>query len=925
MATLVHANSTRMYSWWWDSHISPKNSKWLQENLTDMDRNVKAMIKLIEEDADSFRKRAEMYFRKRPELMKLVEEFYRAYRALAERYDHATGALRQAHKTMAEAFPDQIPLVLPDESPSGSSCIDSEPRTPEMLHLNDALYRSSLSPVTKRNGLFYDENDANTRHEGFRQLNWMFGTGEEAASAAYADGRPRKGLNFQENEVKGSRDEVLKFEVSQLSEENQRLKNQITSESERVNRAQADADSLKGALSKLESDKEAAQLEFQLSQELVSCLEAELCRTQEDLRKLNDEIVLNIKTFSEENQRLKNQITFESVRADKAEANTASLKGTLSKLESDKEAALLQFQLSQERISSLEAELSRTQEDLKKLNDEILLNIKTFTEENQRLKNQITFESERADKAEANAASMEGTLSKLESDKEAALLQFQLSQEQISSLEAELCRTQEDLKKLNDEILLNVKTFSEENQRLKNQITSESERADKAQADVDSLKGTISKLESDKEAALRQCHLCLERISSLEAELSRTQEDLKKLNNEILLNVTNLSEENQRLKNQTTVESERADNALADVDSLKGTISKLESEREAALLRFQLSQERIYSLEAELSRTHEDLKKLNDEILSNITNLSEEIQRLKNQITSESERADNAQADVDSLKGTISKLEYEKEAAFLQCQLSQEQISSLEAELSCTKEDLKKLNDEFLLNITNLKSVEERCHLLEGRNQSLQLALDIYKDAAKAKQAELDMQWEELEKLQVSIEDEKQRSLQIEMACFSLEELHSRSQDEVMLLRSLVQNGVDALKNMELAKAGSDEEIQRLKEENDSLREENFSFSLKIMNLQDEISVFNVSKRRLENEVEHHVEEIDNLKEEIFSCSLNIMNLLDELSLLKESKKRLEDEVELHIEENKVLQIENVSMKDDKLLLEQRHLEVIQK
>lgn len=24
----------RKYSWWWDSHISPKNSKWLQENLT---------------------------------------------------------------------------------------------------------------------------------------------------------------------------------------------------------------------------------------------------------------------------------------------------------------------------------------------------------------------------------------------------------------------------------------------------------------------------------------------------------------------------------------------------------------------------------------------------------------------------------------------------------------------------------------------------------------------------------------------------------------------------------------------------------------------------------------------------------------------------------------------------------------------------
>uniref|UniRef100_A0A7N0VIH8 Uncharacterized protein n=1 Tax=Kalanchoe fedtschenkoi TaxID=63787 RepID=A0A7N0VIH8_KALFE len=33
MATVVHSESRRMYSWWWDSHISPKNSKWLLENL----------------------------------------------------------------------------------------------------------------------------------------------------------------------------------------------------------------------------------------------------------------------------------------------------------------------------------------------------------------------------------------------------------------------------------------------------------------------------------------------------------------------------------------------------------------------------------------------------------------------------------------------------------------------------------------------------------------------------------------------------------------------------------------------------------------------------------------------------------------------------------------------------------------------------
>lgn len=45
------------------------------------------MLKLIEEDADSFAKRAEMYYKKRPELISMVEDFYRTHRSLAERYD----------------------------------------------------------------------------------------------------------------------------------------------------------------------------------------------------------------------------------------------------------------------------------------------------------------------------------------------------------------------------------------------------------------------------------------------------------------------------------------------------------------------------------------------------------------------------------------------------------------------------------------------------------------------------------------------------------------------------------------------------------------------------------------------------------------------------------------------------------------------
>lgn len=80
-----------------------------------MDHNVKRMLKLIEEDADSFAKKAELYFKKRPELVSLVEEFYRIYRSLAERYDHVTGELRK-----------NIPSDLQSQG-SGVSDVGSEP------------------------------------------------------------------------------------------------------------------------------------------------------------------------------------------------------------------------------------------------------------------------------------------------------------------------------------------------------------------------------------------------------------------------------------------------------------------------------------------------------------------------------------------------------------------------------------------------------------------------------------------------------------------------------------------------------------------------------------------------------------------------------------------------------------------------------
>ncbi|KAM7253325.1 hypothetical protein ACFE04_025943 [Oxalis oulophora] len=83
--------------------------------MTDMDERVNNTIQIIDDDGDTFAKRAEMYYQKRPELLNLVEEAYRSYRALAERYDHLSRDFQSANRTIASAFPERAHELSMDE------------------------------------------------------------------------------------------------------------------------------------------------------------------------------------------------------------------------------------------------------------------------------------------------------------------------------------------------------------------------------------------------------------------------------------------------------------------------------------------------------------------------------------------------------------------------------------------------------------------------------------------------------------------------------------------------------------------------------------------------------------------------------------------------------------------------------------------
>ncbi|KAL5063347.1 hypothetical protein RYX36_025084 [Vicia faba] len=91
-----------------------------------MEEKVQTVLRLLEEEGDSFGKRAEMYYKRRPELIIFVEEAFRAYRSLADRYDHLSTELQNANNTIASVCPDSLPYMDEEDD-------EASPRPPRKM------------------------------------------------------------------------------------------------------------------------------------------------------------------------------------------------------------------------------------------------------------------------------------------------------------------------------------------------------------------------------------------------------------------------------------------------------------------------------------------------------------------------------------------------------------------------------------------------------------------------------------------------------------------------------------------------------------------------------------------------------------------------------------------------------------------------
>ncbi|CAL0320564.1 unnamed protein product [Lupinus luteus] len=702
-----------------------------QKRRTDMDSKVNQMIKLIEEDADSFARRAEMYYKKRPELMRMVEEFYRAYRALAERYDHATGVIHQAHRTMSEAFPNQIPMM--DET-------EAEPHTPDARHPSRAFLEtdelqkgaSTHFPCMKRTGAHTEEPDSAMNKTSSKQITDHVITEEHVNVAKFAGGHARRGLNF-----------IGTQESTGINNGSDDSRTQVLPE--RVAKAETEILALKKAVAKLETEKEAGLLQYQQSLESLSNLEIELSHAREKSQGLDE-------------------------RASKAEAEVQALKQALTILQAETESSLNQYQKCLEKISNLEKNISFAQKDAREFN-------------------------ERATRSESDAESLKQDLARVEAERDAALVQYKQCLESLSKLEERLEEAEDKARRINEQV-------------------------DKAESEIEALKLEVAKLTEEKDDAAVRYEQCLEMISSLERKLSCTEDEVCRLNFKV-----DDGDEKLHSSEQKCLQLETENHTLQ--SELQSLAQKLESQneelsekqRELSTLWISLQYDRLRFIEAMIEDVGSagldpqcfgaSVKQFQDgnsklkatceaadkgekasllEKLEIVEKLLEKNSVLENSLS-------NLNAEMESVIGKVKVLEETCQSLFEEKSTLMSEKATLFSQLQATAEKLERLSENNNLLENSLfdvnaehdglrvksKILEDTCQLLDDENSSiiseketLLSQLNITQKTLK----DLEKQHSELQLKHLELKGERESSLQkveeLLLLLYSEREEHSR-------------------------------------------------------------------------------------------------------------------------------------------------------
>lgn len=853
-----------------------------------------------------------MYYKKRPELMKLVEEFYRAYRALAERYNHATGELRHAHRTIAAAFPDQVPLELVEGNEGGLDV--------------DAV---SLSEM--------EGSDVGMKKRGLKQLQEMFGPKETSSQGSTsAESRSRQGQKGEKD-----KDESSQEAVAQLLSEIQNLKEKILSETERVERAKGEAHCLKKALAVMEAEKEDILHQYQR-------IEGELRHAQMDSTRLNE-------------------------KATRAEIEVQTLKEALVQLESEKNDGMAKNNEYLEKISHLEAMASRFQEDAKALDNRtfaaesearvLKIEVSRLELEHEQclgkiseLENVIMSREDEArmlrkeaEMAESEVSELKQAVVDLKEEKEASALQYKHCLETISNLEKGISSARGEVERLNHQVLIGIsklKTAQEKcallemsNQELRVEADDLAKKIATKDLELSRKQEELEKLQSglhDESQRHAQVEATLENLQNL---YSRSQDDQRALAVE-LKNMLEMLKNVEESKRGLEEELQKARDETASVENMQNEILSLKEIRERLEKEVSHHMSISISLQHEISRLKEEIERLNNSYLAliqqveeaglnpkclgtSIKSLKDENSRLKQIQEEESSEREILLKKLDNIDEVLKKkAAAEKSLSDLndELEISREKVNAVEESYQIIHGEKATLVSEKASLLSQLQTITENMNGLLGQNAVLESSFsaakveleglrekskgleeicDLLKNERSYLLSERDTLVLKLENVERRLENLEKKFTQLGEKYADLEKeneaMHSQVEKLKVSLGEEKQERIGTQLQSETRMAGLETEIHLLQEENKWKKKESEEELEKSLKAQFEISIFQKFIQDMENknyslivECQKHVEAsklaekvISELESESLEQQVEAELLLDEIGRLR--------------------------------------------
>ena len=381
------------------------------------------------------------------------------------------------------------------------------------------------------------------------------------------------------------------------------------------------------------------------------------------------------------------------------------------------------------------------------------------------------------------------------------------------------------------------------------------------------LMNTISVLNTEKDAALVQLQLSLERVTDLKSEVSETRLEVEKTEHKLqmleqefaqkneMVNILQsslkdeskkrveaetllISNEDQYLQsqeevNRLAVEIEALNRKLNEVENmcfeLKNTILLLKSEKDTTLLQYKQSLVKASDLESKLSGVQIELANAEQKVQvldKELEHKREEVDSLETSLKSEAQKHTEDETALLTITNLYSNSQEEVSRLVLEINRLNRKLNEVESTSSELKNTILLLNSEKDTSRLQHKQSLVRVSDLESKLSEVQTELENSEQKVQMLDKELKQKREEVDSLQTNLKDEAQKHIKGEASLLVMTDLHCRSQEEVNRLVLKIERLNAKLSDMENSKVDLENMISKHAEDNRILGEQNLSSEL---------------------------------------------------------------------------------------------------